>query len=148
VGRGGMEPIHRIRLASGASAGPASSEDPAVVDPISDEPGAETCVDVETALGYPEYLHIFAAGQRLRPCFVEPGSLPSSIGISRSRVDFGDGVVSMTLSTAGDRRADRAGIAELSWFARLSGSGSSRRREQWIFSPTFMEYSNPRLPIL
>jgi hypothetical protein len=43
--------------------GPVFSEDLAAVDLTSDEPLAETYVGVETAVGYPEYLHIFAAGK-------------------------------------------------------------------------------------
>jgi len=48
--------------------------------PWSTTPGAETYVDIEPALGYPVYLHTFAAGQFSASAYVEPGRLPSSLG--------------------------------------------------------------------
>ena len=57
--------------------GPAMSPRP---QPRSTTPGAETYVDIEPALGYPVYLHTFAAGQFSASAYVEPGRLPSSLG--------------------------------------------------------------------
>jgi hypothetical protein len=53
----------------------------------SDDAKGRDYVGVETALGYPHYLRMFAAGQSCASAFVDPGCLPSCVRLGNSLID-------------------------------------------------------------